>query len=108
SYLLATIVLYHLSWHLPDRGCHVVPYADDFVVLTQTKAQAEEALPFIAQTLEKLGLKLSPDKTRITTYKGGYSFLGFVLSRRSRRMRDKSVKKFQDKVRQLTTRHRNL
>ena len=108
SPLLANIVLNHLDWQLQERGYHFVRYADDFVVLTQTKAQAEEALPFIAQTLEKLGLKLSPDKTRITTYKGGYSFLGFVLSRRSRRMRPKSVQKFQDKVRELTPRHHNL
>src|SRR5438105_8331474 len=108
SPLLANIVLNHLDWQLQERGYRFVRYADDFVVLTQTKAQAEEALAFIAQTLEKLGLSLSPNKTRITTYRGGYSFLGFELSRRSRRMRDKSVKKFQDKVRQLTTRHHNL
>ena len=108
SPLLANIVLNHLDWQLQERGDRFVRYADDFVVLTQTKAQAEEALAFIAQTLEKLGLSLSPNKTRITTYRGGYSFLGFELSRRSRRMRDKSVKKFQDKVRQLTTRHHNL
>jgi len=108
SPLLANIVLNHLDWQLQERGYCFVRYADDFVVLTQTTAQAEEALAFIAQTLEQLGLKLSPDKTRITTFAGGYSFLGFVLSRRSRRMREKSVQKFQDKVRELTPRHHNL
>ena len=77
-------------------------------MLVQTQAQAEEALAFIAQTLAHLGLKLSPEKTRITTYQGGYSFLGLVMSRHSLRMRPKSVQKFQDKVRQLTPRHHNL
>lgn len=108
SPLLANIVLNYLDWQLHERGFRFVRYADDFVVLHQSKGQAEEALVFVAQTLEKLGLKLSPDKTRITTYPGGYSFLGFVMSRRSRRMRPKSVKKFEDKVRQLTPRHQNL
>jgi len=108
SPLLANIVLNYLDWRLDQRGYRFVRYADDFVVLTQSKAQAEEALAFVAQTLEQLELKLSPDKTRITTYKGGYSFLGFVMSRRSRRMRPKSEQKFQDKVRQLTPRHHNL
>lgn len=108
SPLLANIVLNHLDWQLDERGYRFVRYADDFVVLTQTQAQAEEALAFIAQTLAHLGLSLSPDKTRITTYKGGYSFLGFVMSRRSRRMRPKSVQKFQDQVRRLTPRHHNL
>jgi len=108
SPLLANIVLNHLDWQLHQRGWHFVRYADDFVVLTQTKADAEEALTLVQQTLAELGLSLSPDKTRITSFKSGYSFLGFVLSRRSRRMRDKSVKKFQDKVRALTPRHYNL
>jgi hypothetical protein len=47
---------------------------------------AKEALTLVSQTLHKLGLQLSPEKTKITTYGKGYSFLGFVLSSRSRRM----------------------
>src|SRR3989441_6182130 len=99
SPLLANIVLNHLDWQLHQRGYRFVRYADDFVVLTQTKAQAEEALTLVTQTLGHLGLSLSPEKTRITSYKQGYSFLGFVISRRSRRMRPKSQDKFKDKVR---------
>lgn len=108
SPLLANIVLNYLDWQLHQRGYRFVRYADDLVVLAQTQGQAEEALTVVAQTLERVELKLSPDKTRITTYQGGYSFLGFVMSRRSRRMRPKSVQKFEDKVRQLTPRHYNL
>jgi hypothetical protein len=77
-------------------------------VLCQTRAQAEEALTPVTQTLSELGLTLSSEKTRITTYGMGYAFLGFVLSSRSRRMRDKSQRKFQDKVRALTLRSHNL
>lgn len=62
----------------------------------------------MTQTLGQLGLQLSSEKTQITTYGKGYSFLGFVLSSRSRRMRLKSVKKFQEKARGLTQRHHNL
>jgi group II intron reverse transcriptase/maturase len=108
SPLLANIVLNHLDWALDKHGWRFVRYADDFVVLTQTKPQAEEALALVTQTLQKLGLQLSSEKTKITTYGKGYTFLGFVLSSRSRRMREKSVKKFQDKVRDLTVRHHNL
>ena len=108
SPLLANIVLNHLDGRLQAAGYRFVRYADDFVVCCQTRAQAEEALTLVAQTLTELGLSLSPDKTRITTYGKGYSFLGFVLSRRSRRMRDKSVRKFRDKIRELTCRSHNL
>ena len=97
-----------MDWQLHQHGFRFVRYADDFVVLTQTKAQAEGALALVTQCLGNLGLRLSPDKTRITSYGRGYSFLGFMISRRSRRMREKSVKKFQDKVREITVRHHNL
>src|SRR5438067_5404818 len=64
---------------------------------------------FVQQVLEqRLKLHLSPEKTKVTSYGKGYSFLGFVLSSRSRRMRPKSVKKFKDKVRELTCRKLNL
>ncbi len=108
SPLLANIVLNYLDWQLQEHGYRFVRYADDFVVVTQTHAQAEEARTLVEQTLAQLGLKLSAEKTQITTFGKGYSFLGFVLSRRSRRMRPKSVKKLQDRVRELTVRHHNL
>jgi group II intron reverse transcriptase/maturase len=109
SPLLANIVLNRLDWQLHQAGYRFVRYADDFVVLCQTPQQAQEALRCVQQVLEgELGLSLSPEKTQITTYGKGYDFLGFHLSSRSRRMRDKSVQKFKAKVRELTQRHRNL
>ena len=109
SPLLANIVLNRLDWQLHQAGYRFVRYADDFVVLCQDAQQAQEALRLVQQVLTgELGLTLSPEKTKITTYGKGYDFLGFHLSSRSRRMRDKSVQKFKAKVRDLTQRHRNL
>ena len=108
SPLLANIVLNHLDWQLHEHGYRFVRYADDFVVVCPTKEQAQEARVLVQQTLADLGLKLSPEKTKITTYGSGYDFLGFHLSSRSRRKRDKSVQKFKAKVRELTIRKHNL
>jgi len=108
SPLLANIVLNHLDWQLHKLGYRFMRYADDFVVLCLSHAQAEEAKTQVTQILGQLGLQLSPEKTRITTYGKGYSFLGFVMSSRSKRMRPKSQDKFKDKVRELTVRSRNL
>jgi group II intron reverse transcriptase/maturase len=108
SPLLANIVLNHLDWQLHNLGYRFVRYADDFVVLCQTQSQAEEAKTQVTHILNQLGLQLSAEKTRITTYGKGYSFLGFVLSSRSKRMRPKSQDKFKDKVRDLTRRSHNL
>ena len=108
SPLLANIVLNHMDWQLEQLGWRFVRYADDFVLVCQTPAKAEEALADVRQILRGLGLTLSVEKTKITTYRKGYSFLGFWLSARSRRMRPKSLLKFKDKIRELTCRKLNF
>jgi len=108
SPLLANIVLNELDWRLHEAGFRFVRYADDFVVVTMTKAQAEEALILVQRVLQELGLNLSPEKTSITTYGKGYEFLGFKMSSCSRRMTAKSEKRFKDKVRECARRKHNL
>jgi len=109
SPLLANIVLNHLDWQLDRAGLRFVRYADDFVVLCQTPDKAKGALALVEQVLDGgLGLQLSREKTKVTSFGKGYAFLGFTLSSRSRRMRPKSVKKFKDKIRELTRRKFNL
>jgi group II intron reverse transcriptase/maturase len=108
SPLLANIVLNYLDWQLHETGFRFVRYADDFVVLCPSKRQAQEAWDTVTRVTEELGIQLNTDKTHITTYGKGYEFLGFFLSSRSRRMRDKSRQKFADRIRELTVRHNNL
>ena len=108
SPLLANIVLNQLDWQLHQAGFRFVRYADDFVVLTQSHRQAQEALDLVRKTLLSLQLCLNAQKTKMTTFGKGYEFLGFFLSSRSRRMRDKSIRKFKDKIRELSVRSHNL
>jgi hypothetical protein len=108
SPLLANIVLNKLDWQLEHAGYRFVRYADDFVVVCQTREQAAAALTFVQSIMTDLGLALSPEKTKITSYGKGYDFLGFRLSRLSRTMRTKSLKKFKAKIREITRRHHNL
>ena len=92
-----------------QAGYHFARYADDFVVVCQTPRQAHEARALVERVLtDDLGLQLSSEKTKVTTFGKGYEFLGFFLSSRSRRMREKSVQKFKAKVRELTVRKCNL
>lgn len=108
SPLLANIVLNKLDWQLEQAGYRFVRYADDFVVVCQTREQAAAALTFVQSIMTDLGLALSPEKTKITSYGKGYDFLGFRLSRLSRTMRAKSLEKFKTKIREITPRHHNL
>lgn len=108
SPLLANIVLNKLDWRLELAGYRFVRYADDFVVVCQTREQAKAALTLVQTVMTELGLSLSPEKTKIASYWKGYDFLGFRLSTRSRTMRAKSLEKFKTKIRELTRRHYNL
>ncbi|MGH9301891.1 MAG: group II intron reverse transcriptase/maturase [Acidimicrobiales bacterium] len=83
SPLLANVVLHVLdqAWSRQGQGLgSMVRYCDDFVVLAPTRARAIEAKARIEAILEPLGLRLHPDKTRISCLsKGqdGFFFLGF-------------------------------
>jgi group II intron reverse transcriptase/maturase len=108
SPLLANIALNFLDWHLHDHGYRFVRYADDFVVLCRSPHQAQEALTQVTQCLTQLGLTLSAEKTKVTTFAAGVAFLGFDIKGRGVSMRAKSVEKFKTKVRELTQRSHNL
>jgi group II intron reverse transcriptase/maturase len=85
SPLLANIYLNVLdeAWERQYRHLGIlVRYADDFVVLCRSRAQAEEALRRIGEILGGLGLELHPDKTRVVELglgKEGFVFLGCYL-----------------------------
>jgi len=108
SPLLANIVLNKLDWRLEEAGYRFVRYADDFVVVCEDRTQAEAARALVEEVMTELGLKLSPEKTKIASYGKGYEFLGFRLSSKSRTMRPKSQEKFMTKIREITRRCNNL
>jgi len=108
SPLLANIALNSLDWRLHDAGYRFVRYADDFVVLCQTATQVQEAHVLVQEHLSTVGLTLSAEKTKLTQFREGFTFLGFDISARAVTMRDKSVEKFKTKIRDCTQRHHNL
>src|SRR5271168_2715855 len=108
SPLLANIALNALDWQLDAAGFRFVRYADDFVVLCQSEDQVKEAHDLVQRQLTRIGLALSPEKTKRTKFRDGFAFLGFTITSWSVGMRPKSVEKFKDKIRELTVRHHNL
>jgi len=86
SPLLANIFLHAFdrAW-VEDGTGEVVRYADDFVVLCSSRAQAEAAQRRATAILGELGLVLHPDKTRVVDLregKEGFDFLGCHLHAR--------------------------
>ena len=86
SPLLANIYLHAFDRAWAERGAgEVVRYADDFVVLCNSRAQAEQAQARAAVLLGEFGLTLHRDKTRVVDLregKEGFDFLGCHLHAR--------------------------
>jgi hypothetical protein len=61
-------------------------YADDFVILINgTKEETTEVKEKVKQKLHEMGLILSQEKTRITHWNSGVSFLGYEIKGRNRK-----------------------
>jgi RNA-directed DNA polymerase len=86
SPLLANIYLHAFDRAWAEQGSGaLVRYADDFVVLCETRQQAEQAQTRAGVLLGELGLSLHPDKTRVVDLregKEGFDFLGCHLHAR--------------------------
>jgi len=122
SPLLSNIYLDVLDrlWERESRHLgRLVRYADDAVVLCRTRADADETLRRLGIIMDRLSLKLHPDKTRIVELglgKEGFVFLGchlrIVLSHFKRREylfrwpSARAMNRIRARVRELTDRRR--
>lgn len=107
SPLLSNIYLDPLDHLMVASGIEMVRYADDFVLLCPSEAEAQRALVLVQQWTAAAGLQLHPEKTRIVdaTQRGGFDFLGYHFERGLKWPRQKSLKKFKDKIRDKTKRN---
>ncbi|MGE5577833.1 MAG: reverse transcriptase domain-containing protein [Syntrophothermus sp.] len=107
SPLLSNIYLHQFDRVMTERGYRLVRFADDWVILCKLERKAERALEVAKQILEgRLKLKVHPEKTRIVNFKEGFDFLGCRFHYRFVGPRLKSLKKFKERIRQLTARQR--
>ena len=106
SPLLANVYLHPVDLAMTAAGYEMVRYADDFVVMCRSQAEAEAALQLVRELIEERGLSLHPEKTRIVdaTQRGGFDFLGYHFERSYRWPRKKSMKKLKDAIRAKTKR----
>jgi RNA-directed DNA polymerase len=120
SPLLANVYLYKLDTAWVNLGMdnrykynsQMVRYADDIVIFTD-RTYADNIKGFLSELLSsELGLKLNENKSRITTAKEGFDFLGFRFLRRFENWKGKEMtrffpsklaeRRFRDKVKLLT------
>jgi RNA-directed DNA polymerase len=105
SPVLSNAYLNPLDHQMAALGFQMVRYADDFVILCRTLEEAEAALAKVRQWVEANGLLLHPEKTHIVdSREKNFSFLGYSFRGTLRFPRAKSLRKFKDRIRELTPR----
>jgi RNA-directed DNA polymerase len=123
SPLLSNILLTPFDWEMRVRGYELTRYADDWVITCRTEAEAVTVLADAQRVLAQLGVQLHPQKTRIVHIHRGFEFLGYKIKQGRPRAalrrklgrsapagtiyaypREKSIKRFQEQIRQLTKR----
>jgi len=93
----------------------LIRYCDDFVVMVTGERRHAEALrDWVATVLADVGLRLSPEKTRVVHIDEGFDFLGFHIRRMRKRGTQKhyvyttpskkAIQSIKDKVRTKTYR----
>lgn len=109
SPLLANIYLHPLDERMAQQGFRMVRYADDFVVLCESRERALAALATIQQWVAENGLALHPEKTRVGPCRKpeeGFDFLGYRFEAGRRWVRKKSLARLKDQIRAKTKRTR--
>ena len=109
SPLLANIYLHPLDALMAAEGYRMVRYADDFVVLCQSREEADAALAAIRRWVGENGLDLHADKTHVGDCRRpgqGFDFLGYRFEAGRRRVRRRSLTRLKDNIRAKTGRTR--
>jgi RNA-directed DNA polymerase len=107
SPVLANLYLHDLDVTITQAGYKMIRYADDFVILTKSQEEAETALTLVRKWVEENKLTLHPDKTHIgnSIVEGeGFDFLGYRFEARKKWIRQKSINKFREAIREKTAR----
>ena len=125
---LSNVLLTPFDREMRRKGYQLTRYADDWCITCRSAAEARTALKTAERILEQLGVNLNPRKTRIEHVRHGFEFLGYKIKRGTRPMllpaarinsgakagglyaypREKSVRRFKDRIRRLTRRRAPL
>jgi RNA-directed DNA polymerase len=111
SPLLSNIVLDELDQELEQRGLRFVRYADDSNIYVRSRRAGERVMANIARFLsERLKLRVNQQKSAVAR-PWERKFLGFSFTNQQqpkRRIAPKTVERFKERIRELTSRTRGV
>ncbi len=111
SPLLSNLVLDELDRELERRGHRFVRYADDCNIYVRSETAGHRVMTSLTRFIEgRLKLQVNAQKSAVAR-PWQRSFLGFTVTdepQPRRRIADKALARFKDRVRDLTRRHRGV
>lgn len=112
SPILSNIMLNELDKELETRGLQFVRYADDCVIFTKSRKSAERVMKNITKFIEtKLRLKVNKEKSKVDR-PWRIKYLGFSFYQAKGkveiRIHPKSIVKFKNTVREITSRSNSM
>ncbi len=79
SPLLANVALTPIDRGMASKRIKLVRYADDLLLLARSRREAEDAAERLEDLLAASGLRLNAAKSRVTSFRAGFDFLGFAF-----------------------------
>jgi RNA-directed DNA polymerase len=108
SPLLSNIMLDPLDKELERRGLRFARYADDFLILVKSLKAAQRVMQSITRFVEiRLKLVVNRQKSRVARLLD-CTFLGFQIRRGKVVWSDKSLQRFKERVKEITSRSRGV
>ena len=112
SPILSNIMLNELDKELERRGLQFVRYADDCIIFTKSRKAANRVMESITRYIEgKLRLKVNKEKSKVDRpWKIKYLGFSFYQSKGivEIKVHQKSINKFKDKIRKITSRSNGM
>ena len=108
SPLLSNVVLDLLDKELEKRSHDFVRYADDFMIIVNSRKAGERVMASITQFIErKLKLKVNDTKSQVAPI-NQCKFLGFTFHGKKLVWHDKALQQFKHRVKEITGRSRGI
>jgi len=98
SPLLSNIYLNNFDKKIVDFGYNLIRYADDFIILENTKEKANEALTKSIEALKELNLRSNDEKTKLASLKDGFVFLGYEFNETGKYPSKVALQTFLEKI----------
>lgn len=101
SPLLANVYLHQFDLKMTEKGYHLIRYADDFLILENSRERIGEALIDTAAALEGLKLSLNETKTKVFPAREGFVFLGYYIDAKGKGPSKKAITAITQKLQEI-------